>query len=155
MDPNKLELMTMTIMTHNILLLQDHADPCKDAQPSGLVSKKGEARSLRVSIIWLGGDFDVDDPRLQANVSLQSLHRCSIDHPCHTSDLASKTYPCKCNQEHKLKDQKGNQRVVELEPIKFGCLKSELDHLSSIEMKKIFKQKLHQPTSDPTFSKCS
>jgi hypothetical protein len=50
----------------------------------------------------IGGELDIDDPRLRTNRTLQSLHHCSVGyHPCHTNDLATKAYPRKCNQEHK------------------------------------------------------
>jgi hypothetical protein len=50
----------------------------------------------------IGGELDVDDPRLRTNIIQQSLHPCSVGyHPCHTNDLATKAYPYKCNQEHK------------------------------------------------------
>jgi hypothetical protein len=67
-------------------------------------------------ITWLGGDLDVDDLRLRANDSPQSLHHCSIGyHPWHTSDLATKAYPCKLNQEHKQKQVEHNQNCVDYE----------------------------------------
>jgi hypothetical protein len=50
----------------------------------------------------IGGELDVDDPRLQTNRTSQSLHHCSVGyHLCHMNDLAMKAYPCKRNQEHK------------------------------------------------------
>jgi hypothetical protein len=50
----------------------------------------------------IGGELDVDDPRLRTNRTSQSLHHCSVCyHPCHTNDLATVAYPCKRNQEHK------------------------------------------------------
>jgi hypothetical protein len=45
--------------------------------------------------------------------------------------------------------RKGDQRG-EWEPIKSCCLKLELEHLTSMEMKKS-KSKAHQPTSDLVF----
>jgi hypothetical protein len=41
------------------------------------------------------------------------------------------------------------------EPIKFCFLKSELEHLTSMEMKESLKPKAHQPTSDVMFWKYS
>jgi hypothetical protein len=62
-------------------------------------------------ITWLGGDLDVDDQRLRANESSQSLHHYSVGyHSWHTSDLATKAYPCKHNEEHK---QERNQNCVD------------------------------------------
>jgi hypothetical protein len=56
----------------------------------------------RGAVNLIGGELDVDDPRLRMNRTLQSLHHCSVGyHPCHTSDLTTKAYPCKQNQEHK------------------------------------------------------
>jgi hypothetical protein len=53
-------------------------------------------------ITWLGGDLDIDNPKLRANDSSQSLHQCSVGYqPWHMSDLATKAYLCKRNQEHK------------------------------------------------------
>jgi hypothetical protein len=50
----------------------------------------------------IGGELDVDDPRLRTNRTPQSLHHCSVGyHPYHMNDLATKAYPCKRNQEHK------------------------------------------------------
>jgi hypothetical protein len=49
----------------------------------------------------IGGELDVDEPRLRTNRTSQSLHHCSIGyHPCHTNDLTTRAYPCKRNQEH-------------------------------------------------------
>jgi hypothetical protein len=56
----------------------------------------------RGTVNLIGGELDVDDPRLRTNRTLQSLHHCSIGyHLCHTNDLAIMAYPCKRNQEHK------------------------------------------------------
>jgi hypothetical protein len=75
----------------------------------------------------LGGDLDVDNPRLQANDSSQSLHHCSIGyHPLHKSDLATKAYPCKRNQEHKQEQVEHNQNYVDYE---FGSHKPMNDEL--------------------------
>jgi hypothetical protein len=64
----------------------------------------------------LGGDLDVDDPRLRENGSSQSLHHCSIGyHPWHTSDLAMEAYPYKLNQEHKQEQEEHNQNCVDYE----------------------------------------
>ena len=65
-------------------------------------------------ITWLGEDFDVDDPRLRANESSQSLHHYSVGyHPWHTSDLATKAYPYKRNQEHKQEHEECNQNYFD------------------------------------------
>jgi hypothetical protein len=67
-------------------------------------------------ITWLDGDLDVDDLRLQANGSSQSLHHCSIGYyPWHISDLATKAYPCKLNQEHNWEQDELNQNCVDYE----------------------------------------
>jgi hypothetical protein len=67
-------------------------------------------------ITWLGGDLDVDDPRLWPNGSSKSLHHYSIGyHPWHTSDLATKAYPYKCNQEHKQEQEEHNQSSIDHE----------------------------------------
>jgi hypothetical protein len=67
-------------------------------------------------ITWLGGDLDVDDPRLRANGSSQSLHHYSVGyHPWHTSDLATKAYTYKRNQEHKQEQVECNQNCVDYE----------------------------------------
>jgi hypothetical protein len=56
----------------------------------------------RGTVNLIGGDLDVDDPRLRTNRTPQSLDHCSIGyHPYHTNDLATKAYPWKRNQEHK------------------------------------------------------
>jgi hypothetical protein len=50
----------------------------------------------RGTIDLIGGELNVDEPRLRTNKTLQSLHQCSVGyHPCHTDDLAMKAYPCK------------------------------------------------------------
>jgi hypothetical protein len=68
------------------------------------------------TITWLGGDLDVDDPRLRANYFSQSLHHFPVGyHPWHTSDLATKAYPCKRNQEHKQEQEDRNQNYVDHE----------------------------------------
>jgi predicted transcriptional regulator len=68
------------------------------------------------TITWLGGDLDVDDPSLQVNGSSQSLQHNSIGyHPWHTSDLATKVYPCKHNQEYKQEQEERNQNCVDYE----------------------------------------
>jgi hypothetical protein len=64
----------------------------------------------------LGGDHDIDDPRLRADRSSQSLHHLSIGyHPRHTSDLTTKAYPCKHNQEHKQEHDERNQNCIDHE----------------------------------------
>jgi hypothetical protein len=69
----------------------------------------------------LSEDLDVDDPRLRANISSQSLHRCSIGyHPWHMSNLATKVYPCKHNQDYKQEQEECNQNCInhKVEPYK-------------------------------------
>jgi hypothetical protein len=71
---------------------------------------------LGVTKAWLGGDLDVDDPRLRVNGSSQSLCHCSIGYsPLHTSDLATKAYPYKRNQEHKQELEERNQNYIDHE----------------------------------------
>jgi hypothetical protein len=66
----------------------------------------------RGTVNLIGGELDVDDPRLRTNRTPQSLHHCSIGyHPCHTNDLATKAYPCKCNQEHKQEQEMQSNRL--------------------------------------------
>jgi hypothetical protein len=66
----------------------------------------------------LGGDLDVDDPRLRANGSSQSLHRCYVGyHPCHTSDLTKKAYPCKLNQENNQEQEEHNQNFIDYDVV--------------------------------------
>jgi hypothetical protein len=64
----------------------------------------------------IGGELDVDEPRLWTIGTSQSLHHCSVGyHPCHTDDLAMKAYPCKCNQEHKQEqDMQSNKLGYEM-----------------------------------------
>ena len=65
------------------------------------------------TITWLSGHLDVDDPRLRANGSSQSLHHGSVGyHPWHTNDLATKAYPCKRNQEHKQEQERNATKIV-------------------------------------------
>jgi hypothetical protein len=60
----------------------------------------------------IGGELDVDDPRLRTNRTPQSLHHYSVGyHPYHTNDLAMKAYPCKCNQEHKQEQEMQSNRL--------------------------------------------
>jgi hypothetical protein len=45
----------------------------------------------RGTVNLIGGELDVDEPRLRTNRTSQSLHHCSVGyHPCHTDDLAMK-----------------------------------------------------------------
>jgi hypothetical protein len=56
----------------------------------------------RGTVNLIGGELDVDDPRLRTIRTPQSLHHCFVGyHPCHMNDLSMKAYPCKHNQEHK------------------------------------------------------
>jgi hypothetical protein len=67
---------------------------------------------LRGTVNLIGGELDVDDPRLRMNRTLQSLHHCSVScHPCHTNDVATKAYPCKRNQEHKQEQEMQTNRL--------------------------------------------
>jgi hypothetical protein len=60
----------------------------------------------RGTVNLIGGELDVDDPRLRTNRTPQSLHHCSVGyHPCHTNELTTEAYPCKCNQEHKQEQE--------------------------------------------------
>jgi hypothetical protein len=66
----------------------------------------------RGTVNLIGGDLDVDDPRLRTNRTPQSLHHCSVGyHPCHTNDLATKAYPCKRNQKHKQEQEMQSNRL--------------------------------------------
>jgi hypothetical protein len=67
---------------------------------------------LRGTVNLIGGELDVDDPRLRTNRTPQSLHHCSVGyHPCHTNDLTTKAYPCKRNQEHKQEQEMQSNRL--------------------------------------------
>jgi hypothetical protein len=56
----------------------------------------------RGTVNLIGGELDVEDPRLRMNRTPQLLHHYSIGyHLCHMNYLAMKAYPCKHNQEHK------------------------------------------------------
>jgi hypothetical protein len=66
----------------------------------------------RGTVNLIGGELDVNDPRLRTNRTPQSLHHCSVgSHPCHTNDLATKAYPCKRNQEHKQEQEMQSNRL--------------------------------------------
>jgi hypothetical protein len=66
----------------------------------------------RGTVNLIGGELDVDDPRLRMNRIPQSLRHCSVGyHPCHTNDLATKAYPCKHNQEHKQEQEMQSNRL--------------------------------------------
>jgi hypothetical protein len=66
----------------------------------------------RGKVNLIGGELDVDEPRLRTIGTLQSLHHCSVGyHPCHTDDLATKAYPCKCNQEHKQEQEMQSNKL--------------------------------------------
>jgi hypothetical protein len=66
----------------------------------------------RGTVNFIGGELDVDDPRLRTNRTLQSLHHCSVGyHPCHTNDLTTKAYPYKRNQEHKQEQEMQSNRL--------------------------------------------
>jgi hypothetical protein len=72
-----------------------------------------EAQSFpRGMVNLIGGELDVDDPRLRTNWTSQSLQHCSVGyHPYHTNDLATKAYPCNCNQEHKQKQKMQSNKL--------------------------------------------
>jgi hypothetical protein len=56
----------------------------------------------------------VDDPRLRANISSQSLHHCSIGyHPWHMSDLTTKVNTYWRKQEHKQEQEQHNQNCTD------------------------------------------
>jgi hypothetical protein len=60
----------------------------------------------------IGGELNVDDPRLRTNRTLQLLHHCSVGyHPCHTNNLAMKACPCKRNQEYKQEQEMQSNRL--------------------------------------------
>jgi hypothetical protein len=67
---------------------------------------------LRGMVNLIGGELDVDEPRLLTNRTSQSLHHCSVGyHLCHTDDLAMKAYPCKLNQEHKQEQEMQSNKL--------------------------------------------
>jgi hypothetical protein len=69
----------------------------------------------RGTVNLIGGELDVDDPRLQTNRTPQSLHHCSVGyHPCHMNDLATKAYPCKRNleQSNRLDYEMGSHKPM-------------------------------------------
>jgi hypothetical protein len=61
----------------------------------------------RDTVNLIGGELNVDEPRLRTNRTSQSLlHHCSVGyHPYHTDDLTMKVYPYKRNQEHKQEQE--------------------------------------------------
>jgi hypothetical protein len=66
----------------------------------------------RGTVNLIGGELDIDDPRLRTNRTPQSLHHCSIGyHPCHINDLTTKAYPCKRNQKHKQEQEMQSNRL--------------------------------------------
>jgi hypothetical protein len=66
----------------------------------------------RGTVNLIGGELDVDEPRLRMNRTSQSLHHCSIGyHPYHIDDLAMKGYPCKRNQEHKQEQEMQSNKL--------------------------------------------
>jgi hypothetical protein len=67
---------------------------------------------LRGTVNLLGGELDVDEPRLRTNGTSQSLRHCSIGyHPYHMNDLATKAYPGKRNQEHKQEQEMQSNKL--------------------------------------------
>jgi hypothetical protein len=66
----------------------------------------------RGTVNLIGGELDIDDPRLRTNRTPQSLHHCSVGyHLCHANDLTAKAYPCKRNQEHKQEQEMQSNRL--------------------------------------------
>jgi hypothetical protein len=67
----------------------------------------------RGTVNLIGGELDVDDPRLRTNRTPQSVgYHCSVGyHPCHTNDLTMKAYPYKRNQEHKQEQEMQSNRL--------------------------------------------
>jgi hypothetical protein len=66
----------------------------------------------RGTVNLIGGELDVDDPRLRTNRTSQSLHYYSIGyHQYHMNDLTMKAYPCKCNQEHMQEQEMQSNRL--------------------------------------------
>jgi hypothetical protein len=91
------------------------------------------------TITWLGGDLDVDDLRLQAYGFSNSLHHCLVGyHPWHRSDLTTKAYPRKRNQEHKQEQEEHNKKCIDHE---VGFHKPMND--DSVQWKIWFKQNLN------------
>jgi hypothetical protein len=71
----------------------------------------------RDTVNLIGGELDVDDPRLRTNRTSQSLHHYFIGyHPCHMNELTMKAYPYKRNQEYKQEQEmKSNRLDYEME----------------------------------------
>jgi hypothetical protein len=66
----------------------------------------------RGTVNLIGGELDVDNPRLRTNRTSQSLHHCFVGyHSCHTNDLTMKAYPCKRTQEHKQEQEMQSNRL--------------------------------------------
>jgi hypothetical protein len=86
----------------------------------------------------LGGDLDIDDPRLRANKSSQSLHHCSVGyHPGHTSDLAKKAYPYKlrlCSHKLCLYKLRLKERLYTIRMSEGTSMQSHLNELNSINV---------------------
>jgi hypothetical protein len=60
----------------------------------------------RGTVNLIGGELDVDEPRLRTNKTSQSLHHCSVGyHLYHMDDLTTKAYPSKRNQERKQEQE--------------------------------------------------
>jgi hypothetical protein len=106
--------------SHSIL----HPFPKQESERARRMMTRVKGRGLRISdrrlspdlprgtINLIGGQLDVDDPRLRTNRTPQSLHHCSVGyHSCHMNDLATKSYPCKCNQEHKEEQEMQSNRL--------------------------------------------
>jgi hypothetical protein len=66
----------------------------------------------RGTVNSIGGELNVDEPRLRMNRTSQSLHHCSVGyHSSHTDDLAMMAYPCKRNQEHKQEQEMQSNKL--------------------------------------------
>jgi hypothetical protein len=66
----------------------------------------------RGTVNLIGGQLNVNEPRLQMIGTSQSLHHCSVGyHPCHTDDFTTKAYPCKRNQEHKQEQEMQSKKL--------------------------------------------
>jgi hypothetical protein len=66
----------------------------------------------RGTVNLIGGELDVDEPRLRTMGTSQSLQHCSVGyHPCHTNDLTKKAYPCKHNQKHNQEQEMQSDKL--------------------------------------------
>jgi hypothetical protein len=66
----------------------------------------------RGTVNLIGGELNVDEPRLRTNRTSQSLHHCSIGYYLsHMDDLTTKAYRCKRNQEHKQEHEMQSNKL--------------------------------------------